>query len=86
MTAPIPVADMKLSLPLGTLWPGKRTHAQTLAYGCLRRAGIERVGQLVDWDAADLLKLRAFGAACLAEVERALHAHGLCLASEEAQP
>jgi DNA-directed RNA polymerase alpha subunit len=81
MTAPVPVQDMTLLLPVGDLWLGKRTHCQTLAYGCLRRAGIERTGQLTDWDAVSLLKLRAFGPGCLAEVEKALRARGLNLKS-----
>lgn len=82
MSATVPVQNMTL-LPVGDLWPGKRAHAQTQAYGCLRRAGIDRIGHLAGWSAADLLDLRQFGAGCLAEVERALHAQGLNLRGDE---
>ncbi len=51
------------------------------ASNCLASAEIQTVGQLVQWDEANLLKLRSFGKTSLREVKRKLADLGLSLAS-----
>lgn len=51
------------------------------ASNCLASAEIQTVGQLVQWDEANLLKLRSFGKTSLREVKRKLADLGMSLAS-----
>jgi DNA-binding XRE family transcriptional regulator len=48
----------------------------------LMRAGYEKTEALTGATPADLADIRMFGAACLAETQRVLKAHGLALAGE----
>jgi len=50
------------------------------AYNCLKRQGINTVGQLTECSEADLLNIRNFGAKSIEEVKDKLQAMGLALA------
>jgi DNA-directed RNA polymerase subunit alpha len=50
------------------------------SYNCLKNAGIDTVGQLVERSEADLMDLWSFGVGSLANVVAALAVHGLKLA------
>ena len=65
---PVPVSDLLLSFR---------------ARNCLRRVGIETVGQLCRASAEDLLGIRNFGQGSLEEVRGRLAARGLALGGEE---
>jgi len=47
------------------------------AYNCLKRAGITKVGQILEMSADDLLGVRNFGQKSLDELRERLAAHGL---------
>ena len=47
------------------------------AYNCLRAADIQTLGELVQYDVADLLKFRNFGKKSLAELEELVKEKGL---------
>jgi DNA-directed RNA polymerase subunit alpha len=47
------------------------------AYNCLKRAGITKVGQILEMSADDLLGVRNFGQKSLDELRERLQAHGL---------
>jgi DNA-directed RNA polymerase subunit alpha len=53
------------------------------SYNCIKRAGIDTVGQLLERSEADLMRLWSFGAGSLANVVAALAVHGLKLADGE---
>ena len=55
------------------------TALPTRAYRILREAGVERLEQLTDWTAADLLALSGFGQTSLAAVEAELARQNLAL-------
>ncbi len=58
---------------------GLATRTQT----CLRRAGIDTVGQLLTHTDADLLDIQQFGVGSLADVTAALAVHGHTLTRED---
>ncbi len=63
------------ALRLDQLRPSYRTNR------VLQEAGVQTVGELTGWSAAQLLALPTFGRTCLAEVERMLGDFGLHLAA-----
>lgn len=69
-------AAMWRSKPIEELEPTVRS------YNCLKRAGIDTVGDLVEWDSASLKQLRNFGRKSFVEIEDKLHAIGLTLRDE----
>jgi DNA-directed RNA polymerase alpha subunit len=71
--------------PVRYLWPADRKERGplgTMAVNTLRRNGILTVGDVMAMTARDITDLRSAGAGTLAEVRRALAAHGLGLARE----
>ena len=81
MTAPV-VEPAEID----TLWPLPRTSRQSRAWACLRRRGIDDLRWLVRWSPRELLELRGFGVACLAEVHLSLAARGVALTDDEGEP
>lgn len=67
-------SDSKLDLPIEELDLSMRS------YNCLKRQGVNTVGQLVACSEADLLNIRNFGAKSIEEVKDKLQAIGLSLA------
>jgi DNA-directed RNA polymerase subunit alpha len=67
-------SDSKLDLPIEQLELSVRS------YNCLKRQGVNTVGQLVACTEADLLNIRNFGAKSIEEVKDKLQAIGLSLA------
>jgi DNA-directed RNA polymerase subunit alpha len=72
--------DAKLALPISSLDLSVR------AGNCLASADITTVGDLVQWEEAQLLRLRSFGKTSLREIKRKLADIGLSLRSDAEHP
>ncbi len=72
--------DAKLALPISSLDLSVR------AGNCLASADIATVGDLVQWEEAQLLRLRSFGKTSLREIKRKLADIGLSLRSDAEHP
>jgi DNA-directed RNA polymerase alpha subunit len=69
--------------PIADLWPSPRTVRQNRALNILRRRHIATLDDLTQHSARDLLLIRGFGLASLAEVLTALDRHSLTLATDQ---
>ena len=56
--------------------PIERLQLSPRTQNCLKRAGIDTVGQVLGMSEADLLKIRNFGDKPLAELRQKLEEHG----------
>jgi DNA-directed RNA polymerase alpha subunit len=70
-----------LDRPPSDLWAAPSRLA-TLIANTLKRADIYTTGELVQWSAEDLRRIRGLGETSLDEVRRILATHGLSLAGE----
>jgi hypothetical protein len=78
-----PPPSSALGLPVAELWPdGPAGTMATRTLNALRRAGFKTVGEVAASRPADLLDIRNFGPAQLAEVRSVLAAVGLSLRGE----
>jgi DNA-directed RNA polymerase subunit alpha len=71
MSALTPIEDLDLSLR---------------SYNCLKREGINTIGQLTELGEWNLLDIRNFGQRSVEEVKRKLAELGLCLQAEPGDP
>lgn len=68
--------------PVERAWPPSTEPVHARTRNALLRDGIETLGELARCPAADLMDIRNFGDACLAEVRRVLPLYGLALKGE----
>ena len=56
--------------------PIERLQLSPRSHNCLKRAGVNTVGDVVSKSEAELLRLRNFGGQCLEELRQKLNEHG----------
>jgi len=77
--AGLPILPEHYNTPIEELSLSVRT------FNCLKRAGITKVGELLERSDDDLLKIKNLGEKALEEVRRQLREHGFDLGEEEAE-
>jgi len=78
MAAEAPVTHGMENFPIEELELGVRS------YNCLKRVGIETIGDLTSKSEAELVAIPNFGRKSIEEVRSSLAAHGLMLKGEDA--